>query len=69
MTSQVCARCQRPTNEPVVVTVEHGGSVGGGTAYACPGCAPRFPEPRDPLAEIEALCRARGLGPDAPTAG
>ncbi|MEU0846118.1 hypothetical protein ABZ370_42675 [Streptomyces sp. NPDC005962] len=59
MTTQVCARCQRPTDEPVVVAVEHGASAGGGTAYACPGCAPGFPEPRDPLAEIAALRRAR----------
>ncbi|MEU1805821.1 hypothetical protein [Streptomyces sp. NPDC019937] len=47
--SKVCARCQTPTKEPVVVAVGHGASAGGGTVYACPGCAPTFPKQRDPF--------------------
>lgn len=50
MTSQVCARCDRPTSDPVVVAIEHGASTGGGTVYACPGkCADSFPCQRDPF--------------------
>lgn len=33
---RLCYRCQLPTNEPVIVAEEHGGSLGGGTIYACP---------------------------------
>ncbi|MEU1800291.1 hypothetical protein [Streptomyces sp. NPDC019937] len=48
--SQVCARCDETTSEPVVVAVEHGASVGGRTVCACPGkCAASFPPQRDPF--------------------
>ena len=33
---QLCYRCQLPTDEPVIVGEEHGGSLGGGITYACP---------------------------------
>jgi len=46
---QVCARCQTPTGQPVVVAIEHGASVGGRTLYTCPSCAPTFPKQRDPF--------------------
>jgi len=46
---QVCARCQTTTGQPVVVAIGYGGSAGGGTVYACPGCAPTFPQQRDPF--------------------
>ncbi|MFD7506186.1 hypothetical protein [Streptomyces sp. NPDC059850] len=50
MTSQVCARCDKPTSAPVVVAIGHGASGGGGTVYACPGtCADSFPRQRDPF--------------------
>jgi DNA-directed RNA polymerase subunit RPC12/RpoP len=49
VTSQVCARCQKPTREPVVVAIGHGASAGGGTVYACTDCAPTFPKQRDPF--------------------
>jgi hypothetical protein len=59
---QVCYHCQRPTAEPVVVAEVHGASVGGRTVYACPQDASRFPARPDPLAEIDALRRARREG-------
>ncbi|MGR3933839.1 hypothetical protein [Streptomyces sp. BRA346] len=46
---QVCARCQQTTSEPVVVAIEYGASAGGGTVFACPDCAPTFPQQRDPF--------------------
>ena len=50
MTVQICARCQTPTREPVVVAIGYGGSAGGGTVYACAGeCAASFPKQRDPF--------------------
>lgn len=63
MTSQICARCQRPTTAPVVVAIEHSASAGGRTIYACPGkCAHSFPTQRDPFAELSATHRARHPG-------
>lgn len=50
--TQICARCQKPTREPVIVAIGYGGSAGGGTVYACPGCAPTFPKQRDPFEGI-----------------
>ncbi|EFL26249.1 hypothetical protein SSOG_05963 [Streptomyces himastatinicus ATCC 53653] len=49
MMPQVCARCQRTTSQPVVVAIEYGASVGGGTVFACPDCAPTYPKQRDPF--------------------
>ncbi|MBL1100170.1 hypothetical protein [Streptomyces coffeae] len=40
---QLCYRCQLPTDEPVIVAEEHGGSIGGGTTYACPQHAQDYP--------------------------
>ncbi|MGO4419766.1 hypothetical protein AB4Z54_13755 [Streptomyces sp. MCAF7] len=62
MTSQICARCDKSTNQPVTLCQVHSASCGGRTAYACPSCAPSFPKQRDPLAEIAALRRARERG-------
>jgi hypothetical protein len=50
VTTQICARCDKPTDEPVVIAHEHSASVGGRTIYACPGeCAESFPRQRDPF--------------------
>ncbi|MEU1800922.1 hypothetical protein [Streptomyces sp. NPDC019937] len=50
MTTQICARCDKPTSQPVLVAVEHSASVGGRTIYACPGkCAESFPRQSDPF--------------------
>ncbi|MFI0734754.1 hypothetical protein ACH4S9_38075 [Streptomyces sp. NPDC021225] len=62
MISQICARCDKSTSQPVIVAHVHSASCGGRTAYACPGCAPSFPKQRDPLAELAALRRARERG-------
>ena len=52
MTIQICARCQRPTSNPVVVAIGYGASAGGGTVYACPACLPTFPKQRDPFEHL-----------------
>ncbi|MEU5608470.1 hypothetical protein AB0H03_06880 [Streptomyces sparsogenes] len=62
MTSQICTRCDKPTRKPVIVAQVHSASCGGRTTYACPSCAPSFPQQRDPLAELAALHRARQQG-------
>ncbi|MBL1101571.1 hypothetical protein JK363_33980 [Streptomyces sp. 205] len=41
---QLCYRCQLPTDEPIIVGDEHGGSVGGGTIYVCAQHASYYPE-------------------------
>ncbi|WP_173263683.1 hypothetical protein [Streptomyces pacificus] len=45
----MCVRCQRVTDEPVVVAEVHQGSGPGWNVYACPECAPRFPPVPDAL--------------------
>ncbi|MFF5588657.1 hypothetical protein [Streptomyces hygroscopicus] len=57
---QLCYRCQLPTDEPVIVAVEHSGSVAGATIYACPSHARTYP--RDAVAEAGAMRRALGRG-------
>ncbi|MET7902632.1 hypothetical protein ABZS86_14600 [Streptomyces sp. NPDC005355] len=59
MTRQICARCQQSTDEPVIVGMEHGASVGGRTTYACPDCAPSFPKQIDVFAAAAAMRQAR----------
>ncbi|MEU5730174.1 hypothetical protein ACFV27_08995 [Streptomyces antimycoticus] len=45
---QLCYRCQLPTDEPTPVAMEHSGSVGGVTIYACPKHAAHYPGPLRP---------------------
>ncbi|GAA2360077.1 hypothetical protein [Streptomyces cuspidosporus] len=59
MTSQVCARCDARTGKPVLVGHVHSASAGGRTLYSCPEHALTFPRPIDPVAQIDALRRAR----------
>ncbi|MHC0429799.1 hypothetical protein ACX6XY_06360 [Streptomyces sp. O3] len=40
---QFCVRCDRVTDDPVVVDVVHQNSGPGYTLYACPACAERLP--------------------------
>ncbi|MFI0734546.1 hypothetical protein ACH4S9_36970 [Streptomyces sp. NPDC021225] len=62
MTSHVCARCDKPTNEPVIVGHVHSASIGGRTIYSCPEHALTFPQHIDPIVQIDALRRARHEG-------
>ncbi|MER8158180.1 hypothetical protein [Streptomyces sp. NPDC094472] len=57
---QTCYRCELPTDEPVIVDVEHGGSGAGRTIYACPPHARNYQ--RDPVAEAAAMRRALDRG-------
>jgi hypothetical protein len=40
---RMCVRCDRITEEPVVVCEVHSASGPGFTVYACTACAPLFP--------------------------
>ncbi|TMU90053.1 hypothetical protein [Streptomyces sp. DASNCL29] len=62
MRPEICARCDRPTDEPVVVGTEHGASAGGRTTYACPPCAPSFPKQVNPFTAVAAVRRTRRPG-------
>lgn len=60
MTSRICYRCQAPTPRPTPVVMEHGGSVGGATIYACPKHARDYPQ--DAVTQAAAERRARQHG-------
>ncbi|MET8180436.1 hypothetical protein [Streptomyces sp. NPDC005336] len=57
---QICYRCELPTDEPVIVDVQHSGSGAGRTIYACPRHARE--QPRDSVTEAAAMRRARQHG-------
>ncbi|TFE51503.1 hypothetical protein E3E14_12645 [Streptomyces sp. ICN441] len=44
---RMCVRCERITDEPVVVHEVHSASGPGWNVYACRGCASHFPPPAD----------------------
>lgn len=46
---RMCARCQRNTDEPVLVHQVHAPTGPGFNVYACPDCATHYPPPTDPL--------------------
>ncbi len=48
---RLCVRCERVTEEPVVVSEVHQASGPGFAVYACPACAPYFP----PLPDVSDL--------------
>lgn len=58
MTSRICHHCQLPTDEPIIIGAEHGGSLGGGITYACPRHARGYP-PVDAETLVTALRRGR----------
>ncbi len=62
MRPQICARCDTMTDKPVVVGHVHSASMGGRTIYSCPEHVPTFPQPIDPIAQIDALRRVRREG-------
>lgn len=45
----MCVRCDRITDDPVVVSEVHQNSGPGWCVYACPDCAPLFPPVPDVL--------------------
>lgn len=53
MVSETCVRCQRTTDEPVVVSEVHQNSGPGFTVYACPACAPLVPPAPDVFELLE----------------
>ncbi|MEU7244813.1 hypothetical protein [Streptomyces sparsogenes] len=62
VSSRICARCDRPTSTPLVVGQAHSSSVGGRDIYSCPTCVRTFPQPVDPITQIDALRRTRQEG-------
>ncbi|MEG3628946.1 hypothetical protein [Streptomyces poriticola] len=50
---RMCTRCERMTDEPVVVHEVHAATGPGFNIYACPDCAPHYPPMTDPLDLIE----------------
>ncbi|CAM5688925.1 hypothetical protein SANTM175S_00743 [Streptomyces antimycoticus] len=60
---QTCYHCELPTDEPVIVDIQHGGSGAGRTIYACPRHTRTHQ--RDAVTEAAARRRARDrAGPD-----
>ncbi|WP_413809003.1 hypothetical protein [Streptomyces sp. OE57] len=57
---RTCYRCQLPTDEPVIIAIEHSGSVASTTVYACPAHARDYP--RDAVAQAAARRRALERG-------
>ncbi|MFE9767858.1 hypothetical protein ACFYPC_25615 [Streptomyces sp. NPDC005808] len=50
---RMCARCQRTTDEPVLVHEVHAATGPGFNVYACPDCADHYPPQTDPLELLE----------------
>ncbi|MEV0923708.1 hypothetical protein AB0I99_00980 [Streptomyces spongiicola] len=44
---RMCVRCERITDDPVMVHEVHSAGGPGWNVYACRGCAPHFPPPID----------------------
>ncbi|WP_328550161.1 MULTISPECIES: hypothetical protein [unclassified Streptomyces] len=54
---RICTRCQRITNEPVLVHEVHAATGPGFNVYACPPCAAHYPPQPDTLELLEAAHR------------
>ncbi|WP_406474621.1 hypothetical protein [Streptomyces sp. NBC_01615] len=54
---RMCARCQRTTDDPVLVHEVHAATGPGFNVYACPECADRYPPLTDVLELLEATPR------------
>ncbi|MGW0827449.1 hypothetical protein [Streptomyces sp. NPDC002845] len=46
---RMCVRCERTTENPVLVHAHHAATGPGFNVYACPDCATHYPPPTDPL--------------------
>ncbi|MFJ9180769.1 hypothetical protein [Streptomyces sp. NPDC102360] len=56
---RMCARCQRTTDEPILVQEVHAPTGPGFNVYACPECAPSYPPMVDPLDILDRAHRVR----------
>ncbi|MFF4603561.1 hypothetical protein ACFY12_12575 [Streptomyces sp. NPDC001339] len=56
---RMCVRCQRITDDLVIVSEVHTNSGPGWNVYACWRCAPLVPSGPDPMEIIEAAERRR----------
>ncbi|MDT9701705.1 hypothetical protein [Streptomyces sp. P17] len=56
-TLRMCARCQRTTEEPVLVHEVHASTGPGFNVYACPECAVHYPPMPDVLEVLESAGR------------
>ncbi|MFD5439255.1 hypothetical protein [Streptomyces tendae] len=56
---RMCARCQRTTDEPVLVHEVHAATGPGFNVYACSECAPHYPPMTDPLEILDSAARHR----------
>lgn len=54
---RMCARCQRTTEQPVLVHEVHAPTGPGFNVYACPECAVRYPPQTDVLDLIDSTRR------------
>jgi hypothetical protein len=50
---RMCARCERTTEEPVLVHEVHAPTGPGFNVYVCPECAVHYPPPTDVLDIID----------------
>lgn len=51
--TRMCTRCERITDEPVLVHEVHAATGPGFNVYACPDCATHYPPLREPLELLE----------------
>ncbi|MEV0170941.1 hypothetical protein AB0I00_07415 [Streptomyces sp. NPDC050803] len=58
---RMCARCERTTEEPVLVHEVHAPSGPGFNVYACPECAVHYPPMTDALELLDSLQRRSRL--------
>ncbi|MEW2394573.1 hypothetical protein [Streptomyces sp. NPDC046862] len=54
---RMCARCERTTDNPVVVHEVHAATGPGFHVYACPECAQHYAPQQDPLDLLDATLR------------
>ncbi|MET7701840.1 hypothetical protein [Streptomyces sp. NPDC005485] len=60
---RMCARCERTTEDPVLVHEVHAASGPGFNVYACPACADHYPPVTDVLDLPDATPRATAFPP------
>ncbi len=58
---RMCARCERTTDEPVLVHEVHAPTGPGFNVHACPECAPHYPPQTDVLELLDSVRRRSRL--------